>query len=315
MPDQSSIKYRALDMLHRSHAPKLSGRPPFWRPKAPECTPRVQVPSWAWHRPLTSDDGQFLTILDANGAYLSAAASVEVAHGTLVHTGGIQFDRSLPGYWLVMAHPWPCWDRIMSPLGGRPGARRGSTGSAVWLTTPTVRLLEQLVDHGQWPDVEVLDSWTDERSIRLRTWASAIRRDREAVHVRTCPTPNRDATCCAPHAQEARIKEGYATAVVMLGQQHTKSPIYRPDWMNAIRAQSAASIWRKAWGGLMQGYALVAAGHVDELVYPRRQAIELWSKARAGLPVPVRIDTSGIALGGFKVKAGSVPAEEWEGRG
>jgi hypothetical protein len=310
MTDREASRYRALDMLHRVHPPKLAGRAPFWRPSSPECAARVHIPSWTWTRPLTDDDGPYLTVLDANGAYLSAAATVDVAHGALRRGGRRTFDPSLAGYWLVEPHSWAAWQSIMSPLGGRPAprGRRRTTPTALWLTTPTAELLAQLTDAGHWPGVDILDSWIGDATVRLRAWASAIRRDRDAARVQGCATPNDDATCCAPHRRLNAIKEGYATAVVLLGKPDACA-IYRPDWMHAIRAQSAASIWRKAWTAVQAGYALAGAAHVDELVFPRRAAVELWQRAHAGAQVPIRIDPA--RLGAFKVKAGSVPLNEW----
>jgi len=302
-----TAQYRALDMLHRGYAPRLGGRAPFWRPPSPDVAAQVWTPSWSWRRPVTSDDGAWLTVLDANGAYLSAAASVMVGHGALRHTGPIVFDPKRPGYWLIEAHPWPAWDQIMSPLGGTPRRRKAAT---VWVTTETVQLLAQLVETGIWPDVDIIDSWTADHGVRLRAWAAAVRRDREDARDLGCAVRDPDGECCAPHARESAIKEGYATAVVMFGLPE-RSAIHRPDWMHAIRAQSAASVWRYGWRCVQGGFALVGSGHVDELVLTRSAVVRLWQMARAGRPTPLRLDTTGRQLGCFKVKAGKVPAADW----
>ena len=304
--------YRALDMLFRAYVPKLGHRPPFWRPESPAVAPRVYVPAWSWRRPLSTDDGDFLTVLDANGAYLSAAASVEVAHGALRRAGSVPFDSARAGYWLVERHEWPAWDRIMSPLGGRPrGKEPRGAGRAVWVTTPTARLLAQLTESGHWPGIDVLDSWLCDQTVRLRSWAAAIRRDRELARSRACGAPDLDELrCCVWHQKDDAIKTGYAQAVVMFGVPGT-SPIHRPDWAHTIRGQSATSNWSKAWAALLAGYPLAGAGHVDELVYPRAAALEMWRRQSHGQPTPIRIDLRGIDLGAYKVKAGSVPAAEW----
>jgi hypothetical protein len=306
MQDRSTITYRALTMLHARYGPKLSGRAPFWRPEAPACAERVRVPSWMWQAPSPAQMCEELTILDATGAYLSAASSVEVAHGALQRTGAVPFDPRRPGYWLVEAHPWPAWDRIMSPLGGRSDARRSP--GAVWLAGPTVQLLAQLTEAGHWPGVEVLDSWTADRPVRLRTWAAAIRDDRERHRAAACehPAPG----CCSAHERLESVKVGYAQAVVLMGEKD-RSPVYRPDWRDAIRAQSAASIWRYAWRALGMGYRLAGAGHIDELVMPRPDVLQVWQASRIGRAVPFVLDLTGRRLGSFKVKAGRVPVAEW----
>jgi len=277
--------YRALDMLIRTHAPKVTGRVPFWRPVPPPVTPRVLVPVWFWERtPASGEDP--LCVLDANGSYLSAASSVEVAHGQLARSGRRQFDRTLPGYWLVDAHEWGLGHMVVSPIGT---SSRGREDGRIWLTTPTVQLLAHLTDEGFWPGIDVYDSWTSRARCRLRAWAGAVQTDR--VHA----LDQGDADLYE------RIKLGYSQAVTMMGAEG-KSLLHRPDWALTIRAQAAASCWRAAWGAWLTGVPPVAMRRVDELVFPRAAVARWWNAWLAGQPTPVRVDALGRALGTFKVK-------------
>jgi len=281
--------YRALDMLTRTYAPKVTGRVPYWRPVPPPVTSLVVVPTWYWERkPAITEDP--LCVLDANGSYLSAATSVEVAHGQLARSGRRQFDRNVPGYWLVDVHPWQ-HDRIVSPLG--TGTRHRDEGK-IWLTTPTVQLLQHLTDEGYWPGVDVRDSWTSRTRCRLRGWSGAIAHDREK------------ALAQGDTELYDRIKLGYSQAVTMMGAEG-KSLLHRPDWSMAIRAQAAASCWRAAWAADLAGHSPVAMRRVDELVFPRYAVASWWS---SGGTTPVRVDTTGRRLGTFKVK-GVLSRGQW----
>lgn len=282
-PEQpAGPRYRALDMLHKAHAPSVKGRGPYWRPPAPDCVPAVRVPAWTWHAPIPADVAR-VAVLDANAAYLAAASSVEVALGALEHAEGPRpFDRHRPGFWLVSLPTWQ-HDGIMPPWG------TGRVAGDWWLPTPTVDLLEQLAEDGWCARVEIHDAWTSSTPCRLRAWAMRIRDDR----ARAMATGNTELV--------AAIKLGYSQAVTMLGTEQG-SKIYRPDWSTAIRAQHAASMWRSAWKALQTGAPLLAAGTVDELAYDRERVVDWWRDTERGQHTPIRIDVTGQQLGTFKVK-------------
>jgi len=277
--------YRALDLLIREHPPKFKGKVPYWRPPVAgldDVHARI-IPAWSWSRRVSDLDGERVLQLDANAAYLSAIMTVEVSHGPL---GGSsrQFDPRIPGYWLVDAHSWKLSDRIMSPLG------MARTTDRVWLTTPTVQLLQQLSDQGVWPGVRVYGAFIGSSACRLRGWASRIASDRSF------------AMQAGDDSRVAEIKLGYSQAVTLLGTDK-KSDAFRPDWADFIRAQHAATIWRKAWGmeHCNLGW-LLRSGAVDELIYPETAIRTLLDRAARGDRVPLTIDPSGRTLGSFKIK-------------
>jgi hypothetical protein len=287
-----STTYRALDMLYASRGPKIRGKEPFWRPTPPAPIGDVANPRWNWRTPLTSEDGKYLCSFDANGAYLSAISTVEVAHGQLYHTPNVrEFVPGVPGLWQIDAHPWPAWDLLMSPLGGSgPSAR---DFRRVWVATPTMVLLTQLMGEGRWPDLRVYDSWTGVARMRLREWAHHIRGDRD----RAILDDNAELL--------AAIKLGYSQALVVMSTQGA-AHIHRPDWAATIRAQSAATIWRRAWQCVEQGYRIVGAGNIDELVFPLPVARRIIDGGS-----PLTIDPSGVTLGTFKVKRRLAPSAGW----
>ena len=287
-----ATRYRALDMLTSSCVPMLAKRPPYWRPSMAEPENRVWVPAWSWRAPIAIEDrpGQ-VTVLDSNANYLSAISTVEVAHGGLQHTGCIPFDPSLPGYWQMRRYPWQD-PRIMSPLG-----TGGGRSDMVWLTTPTVQLLSQLAADGYWPDVDVIDSWTSPTRCRLRRWSDRIRSDRAAA---------------IGHQNEpwlGQIKLGYSQAVTIMADG-SLDKVHRPDWARHIRAQAAASVWRRGWSLVLAGRPLIGAGRIDELVLDRPTACQLWSRRAARPAPPIVLDHESYSLGTFKAK-GSLTYAEW----
>lgn len=301
--------YRALDLLIDQTPPLLKGRRPFWRPSPAPVWKDVREPSWSWsldlvphvdqsspgacrwglaggHGHLLAEDDTVIT-LDATAAYVTAASSVDVAHGALEHTGRRDFDPKRPGYWLIDAHPWQgSW--MWSPLGTAKHPER------VWVTTPTVQLLAHLTEVGYWPEVHVRDSWTSGARCRLRGWAERIMADR-----------------CAAIGDDDRyveVKTGYSQAVTLMAMDK-KSLCFRPDWAQHIRAQHAANMWRRASQAFMYG-PILASGTVDE-VTTTQAAMERMEDLRAqGHRTPLPLDQTGRKLGTFTVKA-VCSAREW----
>jgi hypothetical protein len=300
--------YKALDMLIND-PPMFNRRMPFLRPRPAPVVAEVREPAWRWSLPLEiRDDGwgvpgfeplqltadENVCVLDANAAFLAAASSVEVAHGQLTKTGQCLFDARRPGYWLVDAHPWSQVS-IWSPLGS------ARMPDQVWLTTPTVTLLDQLTDAGYWPGVDVHDSWTSSTRCRLRGWTTRISQDRVAAI---------DAGDVDLYQD---IKTGYSQAVTMMSLKG-RSQIHRPDWAQHIRAQHAANMWRRSWDTLRGNYSpILSSGVVDEIIVTENGLAQMKLAQGIGDRPPLRIDQTGRCLGTFKIKS-TIPAEEWMSR-
>ncbi len=278
-PVDETPPLRLLRDLEGPYAPKLRGREPYWRPALPKVVWQARVPSaYTWSRKYAGD----AVVLDVNGAWIAAATSVEVAHGLLINTGRGAFEGR-PGYYQVAVHPWR--DKTMpSPIGA---SRDDKT---LWIPEPTMRLLVSLTRQGRWPECEILDSWTGDK-VRLRKWAESVRDKR----VDAITHHGRDS------AQYENLKRAYGEAMsLMIGKEVDRShrrwecKAARPDWTHAIRAQAAASLWRRAdlfRSLLPDGQGPIAVRNVDELVVP---VIPDDLKAM--------IDNTGIKLGDFKIK-------------
>lgn len=304
MTDQTVPEpYRAMHMLTEMYPPKVKGRLPYWRPKAPAVLRDLHVPVFNWERQGCDCDDDDTVTMDLNGAYLAAASSATFAHGALDVEGPVPIKA--PGVYLITAHGWPNGE-LPSPLGTQPqGAAR------VWVAHPTAILLDELSREGYWPEVEVHDAYTAATSCRLRPWTTAVTADRDNALKRRALVAADVVAGLADHQDvEAAeldyqaIKDGYSIAVqLMRGPAEgakTKSKVYRPDWYATIHAQHAASMWRKAWRTVLAGWGPVAMGGVDTVTWRTQDLAEIQMR-----PVPLlRVDPTGHQLGAFKIRPG-----------
>lgn len=299
---QPTHTYRAAQMLTEQWPPKLRGRAPFWRPKAPAEIKGAHVPVFNWMAP-DADPGAPTATLDINGAFLAAAASAVFAHGAVEYRG--RQPIKAPGLYQITAHGWT-ESGMPSPLGTQP-----REDGRIWVAHPTAILLEELSEDGWWPEVEVHDAVTADTSCRLRSWTTAVKADRtSALHRRELLRQDvqrgvldPDATDLADaEADYQAIKDGYAIAVqLMRGPGEggkVKSKMYRPDWYATIHAQHAASMWRKAWRTYLAGCGPVAMRDVDTVTWRSDHLAALLEEPRR-----IPYDPSGVSLGAFKIKS------------
>lgn len=281
---------RFLNDLERTHAPlrRVNGtmRKPYWRPDMPGITEQIVVPGWAWQRPFQGN----ATVLDRSGAWISAAASVDVAHGELAHTGEIEFAGA-PGYYKVNVYPW-LEENVPSPLGASLEGQ-----DTVWLPAPRVVLLTELAREGRWADASIIDSYTCPAKARLTKWIDHVK----AVRTDALQTYGRDS------AEYDQVKIAFSQAVALMvgtpepGQgRKWRCGVHRPDWAFAIQDLSAVTLWR--WADrcrkVAPGEPPVALRNVDELVIPTAALEALTTVGER----PLEIDPTGIKLGTFKVK-------------
>lgn len=282
-------------MLENECVPLLRRRAPYWRPRPAACFRDVHTPGWSWMHPAATGATELpfdVTILDRNGAFISAASSANFAHGGLEHTGALP-GMAGPGYYRIDWHPWQD-DRIVSPLGDR------DLSGKIWVAHPTLEQLLQLEKTGYWPEIQIHDSWTCPDSVRFREWATAVNNVR-AEALRAVEDARRTGVGLKP-AEEwyTAVKNGYSMAVqLMLGPAEggtVKSAVKRPDWYHTIHAQHAATTWRYVWKTVLADFEPVMMGSVDEVAYPSTAVAELQERSL------LKIDPSGIMLGAFKVK-------------
>lgn len=294
-PEAETLRF--LADLEKRFAPKrrstINGRtgmhPPYWRPTMPGAMELVRSASgWSWSREY---DGE-TTTLDRSGAWISAASSVDVAHGALEHTG--PGDHKRPGIYKVAVYPWN--EEGPNPLGDVLDGE-----SEVWITWPRFGLLLELADAGRWPDAVCLDSYTGE-PVRLRDWATHV----NGARVDAINRYGRDS------AEYDAVKVNFSQAVTLMtgvrdpGHPRTypKSPIHRADWGYSIQDQGAVTLWR--WQDdcrkVAPEFPPVALRSVDELVIPSEALSIVTTKERPGGRKPLQLDPTGTKLGTFKVK-------------
>lgn len=286
------IDPRLLHDLETIYAPKrkIDGhmRVPYWRPPAPEIQDLVTVPAHAWRREYTGPT----VILDRSGSWISAASSVDVAHGPLVPTGAGY--RGRPGYYKVTVYPWS-ESGTPHPLAGHEGQE------TAWVPQPRAALLHQLAGEGRWPDGEPLDSYTGD----------PVRLDRWATHVNTLR-----AAAIGKYGRESKeydaVKVAFSQAVaLMIGSREPgkgrvwRCQTHRPDWSYAIQDLAAVTMWR--WvddcGQTVPEHPPVAVQNQDELVLPAAALSLVVTRERSRGRKPLQLDPTGIKLGTFKVKS------------
>ena len=289
-PEGEDKPLRLLAALETTHAPtrKVGNilKPPTWCPALPGITGIVKVISgFAWKRPYKGE----VVALDRNAAFLSAAASVRVAHGPLENTGPLPgFDRERAGYYLIEAYPWHFAKQLPNPLGSV------KAGSKVWVPAPTVQLLVALAERDRWGDVEIYDSYTAP-GVDLRRWTTWVR----DLRTRIIEDHGRGST------EYADFKIAYSQAItLMIGAEDPgrgrkwKCRAHRPDWTHAVHAQASANLWRGADACLAAEVGPVAMVNVDEIHLPG-EALALLVDAKRS---PVRMDNTGTRLGTYKIK-------------
>ncbi|MBM2623853.1 hypothetical protein JIG36_51025 [Actinoplanes sp. LDG1-06] len=288
---------RFLADLEKRFAPKrrstIKGRtamnPPYWRPTLPGAMELVRSSSgWSWSREYA---GATVT-LDRSGAWISAASSVDVAHGKLEHTG--PGDHRRPGIYKVAVYPW-------NGDGPNPLGHVVEGESEVWVTWPRFSLLVELAEANRWPDAVCVDSWTGD-PVRLRDWATHV----NAARTEAIERHGRDSD------EYNAVKVAFSQAVTLMtgkstpGQPRTypKSPVHRADWGYSIQDQGAVTLWR--WQddcrAVAPEFPPVAMRSVDELVIPSEALPIVTTKERPGGRKPLQIDPTGTKLGTFKVK-------------
>lgn len=265
-------------------------RAPYWRPELPAALELVQVvSSWSWKRPYAGD----VAVLDRSGAWISAASSVDVAHGELEHTGDAEFTGR-PGLYEVSVYPW-LEDGLPNPLG-----RTLKGQETVWVPAPRVKLLQELAAAGRWPDAAVVNSYTGE-PVRMLKWTNHVNSLRaDAIRRHGRDSEEYDAVKVA-FSQALSLMIGAKTP----GQPRKwKCAAQRPDWTYSIQDQAAVTLWR--WADACRQVAPelppVAMRNVDELVIPRAALEIVTTTERPGGKKPLEIDPTGIKLGTFKLK-------------
>jgi len=289
--------FPALRVLERQTPPLKYGQPPYWRAPVCPASEGVYIPVWNWTSPHDFPEGEAVTVLDVNAAYLSAMGSARVAHSHLSRTGPTERPETprdiLPGYYKITIPHWAFDGTIVHPLGD---SSRLQTETHVWVAAPTLGLLLELEYDGHIGWFEILDSWTAQRTVEFRSWSERLRSIRGECIDRM------EMAQTEIQRQEERdrydaFKQGYSAALSMM-LTGEKCLTHRPDWSHTIYAQHAASTWRKAWRWTFTGRPLVAMGAVDEVAVLSVDVPTVLARPKP----PFRFDPTGRQPGAFKPK-------------
>jgi len=190
----------------------------------------------SWLRTLSpaERDKAYLHSYDKNAQWLSAAGVVELGLAGLEEredpSGGLVFDKKLPGYWLAR-------------IAGAPER---------WACTPTVAWA---IERGQAVAITEAHVWT-QHSRALETWYERLRGARTALYADETPA-GRLALGALKYTYSLTIS-GFSSA----WQRERRSPLYRPDWRHLVIAQANANLSRALHKMDAAGYMPVAV-HKD----------------------------------------------------
>jgi len=290
--------FPALKVMERQTPPLKFGRPPYWRAPVCPASADVYVPVWNWTSPHDFPEGEAVTVLDVNAAYLSAMGSVKIAHSHLTHTGRLAHLPAprdvVPGYYLITVPHWAFDGTIVHPLGD---SARVQTETQMWVAAPTLVLLLELEDEGHLGYFEILDAFTADVVTEFRSWSERLRSIRnecmDRIEMAQTEVYRRQEV-----ARYDAFKTGYSAALSMM-LTGEKCLTRRPDWAHTIYAQHAASTWRKAWRWTFSGRHLVAMGAVDEIAVLSADVGDVLASPKP----PFRYDATGRHLGALKPKA------------
>lgn len=251
---------------------KGRGNVPRWKPAWERCDPAgdhvtEQAYARTWWSAPTPSPLRYLHGFDSHRAYLGAAGvSEKLSMDALVRSPLKDFDRNSAGYWQCVV---PHWNETRMP---HPIGPKSAAGTTVWVTTPTLTLIEDLANQGYIEMPAILDSWVapvidrakpyDRTRRILRTWAETL--DKAA-----------DAALDEPRAEDAKllewtIKKMYKAAFG--NWLDDTGRIWRPDWSHSVLAKARTNTWRKAWSVGMATGRWPETIHVDEIVYASDKA-------------------------------------------
>ncbi|MCH6164046.1 hypothetical protein [Streptomyces marispadix] len=184
--------------------------------------------------------------LDANAAYL-AAFKTHLPIGQLTWNDSQVHDPKRAGIHHITPPAWPHED-LPSPLGDRR-----KTGD-VWITEPTLRLLQRCTQDGLCDPPLIHESWT----------SGATENVLEKLR-RTLAQVRREAIENGDDVTVEYLKSAYSKFISTMGESTYNREIRRPDWMHILRSQAYANLWLKARKAHQAGLVVVEVTGTDEL--------------------------------------------------
>lgn len=249
-----SAGHTAMELLRSTHRGRNALPLPLPPPAVPEpvTAQRSIEPPLMWMRDLRPEERgrRWLWAYDKNGMYLGACASlplagmgVPLAIGPgMLDAAGWQPPTSQPGYWQVeIAAARQCEPPGFPPIvGGGGGLRRAGMESAIWVMTPTVRLLLEL---GMPPSaIRAAYVWPDHHQY-LQAWYKRLGTARSDLML------DGAAGKLGARLALAATKQLYTRGIGWLEMpsetwRTADNPLARPDIAQAVRAAARANLYR-----------------------------------------------------------------------
>lgn len=179
--------------------------------------------------------GTLVSVLDVNGAYLSALRSVHLPIGRLVEErqladGPLIWDRRHSGIYLIEPRQaWPV-PELPDPLGDGREAE-----GPLWVADSTMRLITRayVAHRVQMPIIHMAYRSGSSENL-LRKFGDCL------AAART------DAIAEGDALKLFYVKKIYSKFVSTAGDSRANFEIERPDWVHCIRSQAFANLWYKA---------------------------------------------------------------------
>lgn len=279
-----------LEMMR--HRTRLSEEP-YWAPvgfyapgKVPKATRHAEDDYRAWVAPSDGErGGAYEHAYDAVSAYLAAAGAAYLPVGELHYAAGGTFDARRGGYWLIEL---PVWNLPYLP---HPAGNHREGAGPVWVTSPTMELLEELAEFGILARPELISSWTASTLRVLRSWQEQVR---EAL-IRS------GGDQYEPQVRRA-VKATYTEAIGLMGREGGR--VFRPDWRHTLIAAARCNLFRKMWRVARDEHRFPVRIKVDAVTYASDEYDPV-----AAAPAGLRLAAPGepLALGRFTYDTLSPP--------
>lgn len=201
-----------------------------------------------WRNPDITEGAEIWTI-DRNGGFLGALGSARVPIGRLRHHAGAG-PKDIPN--LAGAHQldrWPDWHVTDLP---HPGGAAPKGTDEIWVSTETIKVLQQRVATGELEKFTILQSWLGP-SLRLEQLQVELR------NARTAALEHGDTEFLE------FLKPIYSLGIATTGESAHNTFLWRPDWNSIIRSLHHVNMFRAAVRAKAHGLTLAAVTNVDEL--------------------------------------------------
>ncbi len=211
-----------------------------------------------WSREITADERgrEFVHAFDRGGSYLGPAGGIVVGIGEAQHrTGGVEFDKKLPGYWLLDSVPESADWRAPHPL--IPSAGVARIDNPIWVTTPTLELAYEM---GY--ELEPTEAWVwTEHGRFLEPWYKRVR-DARAQVIGHRDDPRYDTVY-------ETLKNTYTDAIGWLAAEGRFGGNlgYLPHWRHHVLAKARANVIRRILQIGQTSNQWPVAVYTDTIVY------------------------------------------------